>query len=96
MRSAIGLAPAGRVVLARGSLAGPGPLAQALASAGCARALSLDRGIHATGFLDRTGTSTPPRGKYDESVLYAIGTPLAPRAFRFDPTVVVAQALRSK
>ena len=57
---------------------------RALAKAGCARAVVLDRGAHATGFLDRAGTSNPPRARYDESVLYALGSPLRPNGFRFD------------
>src|SRR5207237_4484153 len=55
-RSAVGWAPSGRVVIARGSLSSPGPLADALAHAGCTRALWLDRGGHASAFLDRAGT----------------------------------------
>jgi hypothetical protein len=88
-RAAVGMTQSGRVVLARGSFASAAPLADALRRAGCTRALSLDRGARATGFLDRTGTPNPPRGQYDESVLYAIATPLKPRAFRFDPSTPV-------
>jgi hypothetical protein len=95
-RAAIGVAPSGRVLLARGSFASAEPLALALSKAGCTRALALDRGRHATAFLDRTGTGSPPRGHYEESVLYAIGTPLRPRGFRFEPSPLVAQAVKSK
>jgi hypothetical protein len=91
-RAAIGTTPTGRVVLARGTFASTSPLAEALARAGCTRALALDRGAHATAFFDRAGTESPPRGRYDESVLYAVATPLAPRAFRFDPVTLVAQS----
>jgi hypothetical protein len=91
MRAAIGVAPGGRVVVARGSLSSPGPLGDDLARAGCTRAVALDRGIRGAGFVDRTGTSSPPRGRYDESVLFAIGTPLSPRAFRFDPVIAAAR-----
>jgi hypothetical protein len=86
-RTAIGATPTGRVVLARGAFSSAAPLAEALARAGCTRVLALDRGARATAFLDRAGTENPPRGRYDESVLYAVATPLAPRAFRFDPAV---------
>jgi phosphodiester glycosidase len=82
-RAAIGLAPSGRVVIARGPVASAAPLADALARAGCTRALSLDRGARATGFVSRAGTSDPPRGRYEESVIYAIAVPLRPRGFRF-------------
>ncbi len=82
-RSAIGLAPSGRVLIARGSFASAAPLADALAGAGCSRALSLDRGAHATAFFNRAGTADLPRGRYDESVVYAIAASLRPRGFRF-------------
>jgi hypothetical protein len=96
MRAAIGLAPGGRVFLARGTFTSAQPLAEALAEAGCTRALLLDRGAHASAFLDRAGTDEPPRARYDESVLYAVGVPLAPRGFRFQATTLVAQAPRPK
>jgi len=82
-RAAIGLAASGRVLIARGVVASAAPLADALARAGCTRALSLDRGARATAFVSRAGTSDPPRGRYDESVVYAIAAPLRPRGFRF-------------
>jgi hypothetical protein len=88
-RSAIGLTAGGRVLFARGAFASAAPLAEALARAGCIRALLLDRGAGATAFLDRAGGSSPPRARYDETVLYAIATPLQPRGFRFDAATVV-------
>jgi hypothetical protein len=93
-RSALGQTPSGRWILARGTFASAAPLARALARAGCTRALVLDRGLHAAGFLDRAGTSSPPRGGYDESVLYALGTPLRPSGFRFDASTPVVQTAR--
>jgi hypothetical protein len=90
-RAAIGLTPSGRVLLARGAFTSPGPLADALVRAGCSRALSLDRGAHATAFLDRAGTGRPPLGRYDETVLYAVAASLRPHGFRFDPATLVAQ-----
>ncbi len=92
LRAALGTTPAGRIVLARGASSSGASLAQALARAGCTRALALDRGTKASAFLDRAGTDSPPRGRYDESVLYTVATPLVPRAFRFDPAALVAQA----
>ena len=91
-RSAIGLTASGRVLLARGAFTGVAPLAEALARAGCTRAVSLDRGASATAFLDRAGGSSPPRARYDETVLYAVAAPLRPRGFRFEPATLVAQA----
>jgi hypothetical protein len=99
MRAAIGFGPPGRVIVARGSVSSAAALADALARAGCTRALSLDRGVHASAFLDRAGTNSPPRGRYDESVLYAIAAPLQPRGFRFESSLVaqgVAQSTTPK
>jgi hypothetical protein len=90
LRAALGMTPGGRVVLARGTFSSDAPLAKALARAGCTRALALDRGLRATAFLDRAGTDSPPRARYDESVLYMVATALAPRAFRFDAAPLVA------
>jgi hypothetical protein len=90
-RAALGVTPGGRVILARGVLTGARPLAEALLRAGCTRAVLLDRGTRATAFLDRAGTERLPRGKYEESVLYAVAAPLPPRAFRFEPSTLVAQ-----
>jgi len=95
-RAAIGMTPGGKVLVARGTFGSVAPLADALARAGCNRALALDRGTHATGFLDRAGTSSPPRGRYDETVLYAIASALPPRAFRFEPATLVAQGPRTR
>ena len=90
-RSAIGVTPAGRVVVARGTVDSAAPLAEALTRAGCVRALSLDRGASGTGFLDRTGGISPPRARYEETVLYAIAAPMLPRGFRFDAANLFAQ-----
>jgi hypothetical protein len=46
--------------------------------------------------MDRAGTGASPRARYDESVLYAIGVPMRPRGFRFDPATAVAQAIPSR
>ena len=94
LRAALGTTPTGRLLVARGSFASAAPLADVLARAGCTRAVVLDRGSHATGFLDRVGTAQPPRARYDESVLYAVGSPLHPKGFRFDASspVPVAKA----
>jgi hypothetical protein len=90
-RAGLGTTPGGRVVLARGILPSARPLGEALLRAGCTRAVLLDRGAHATAFLDRAGTENPPRGKYEESVLYAVAAPLPPRGFRFEPSSLIAQ-----
>ena len=95
-RAALGVSPSGRVLVARGSFTSAAPLARALARAGCTRALSLDRGLHATAFVDRAGTVSTPRVRYEESVLYAMAAPLRPRAFRFEATRPVAQGAKPK
>jgi hypothetical protein len=95
-RAAIGLTASGRVLLARGSVGRDATLAEVLMRAGCTRALLLDRGARASAFLDRAGTPAAPRGRYDETVLYAIASALPPRAFRFDPATLVAQAPKSR
>jgi hypothetical protein len=95
-RAVLGITASGRVLVARGAFSSAAPLAEALARAGCTRALSLDRGVHSTAFLDRAGTSSPPRSRYDESVLYAMGSPLRPNGFRFEASNPVAQAAKPK
>jgi hypothetical protein len=89
-RAALGMMPSGRLLVAQGTFASATPLAEALGKAGCTRAVVLDRGTHATAFLDRAGTSDPPRASYEESVLYAVGSPLRPNGFRFDASNPVA------
>jgi hypothetical protein len=91
-RTALGITRNGRVVVARGVLTSEAPLAGALRHAGCTRAVALDRGAHTPGFLDRAGTDTPPRGRYEDTVLYALARPMMPRAFRFEADTTVADA----
>jgi hypothetical protein len=95
-RAVLGVTPSGRVVLARGTVSRDSTLAEALVRAGCTRALALNRGARATAFLDRAGTSSPPRGRYDETVLYAVASPLPGRAFRFDAANLVAQSAKPR
>jgi hypothetical protein len=85
--AALGLTPAGRVYVAR-IIAGGGAeaMADVLKRAGCTRAVLLDRGAGAHGSLFRAGTATPPRSRYEETTLYAMGKPLLPRGFRFEST----------
>jgi hypothetical protein len=92
LRAVLGTMPSGRLLIARGSFSSASPLADALARAGCTRAVVLDRGSPAPAFLDRVGTAQPPRVRYDESVLYAVGSPLHPKGFRFDASAPVPVA----
>jgi hypothetical protein len=81
---ALGLTPSGRVYIARGSAISA--VTSVLKQAGCTRAILLDRGAGEHGAMFRAGTPTPPRSRYEASTLYAMGKPLLPRGFRFDPT----------
>jgi hypothetical protein len=84
-RAALGLTPAGRVYIARAvSGAGVPAMALVLKHAGCTRAVLLDRGTGAHGTVYRAGTTTPPRSRYEETTVYAMGKPLLPRGFRFE------------
>jgi hypothetical protein len=87
----LGTTPEGRTMIARG--ASEASLVDALKRAGCTRAVALDRGSHSAPMLHRAGlvareaganTNSAPLARYDETVLYAIATPMKPRAFRFE------------
>ena len=93
---ALGITADRRVILAHGMATSYAPLTRALRAAGCARAVALDRGAHATATLDRTGTAEPPRARYDGTVLYALAETARPRAFRFDAAKAVADIARGK
>jgi len=95
-RGALGMTPDGRVFVARGTLASDAPLVEVLLHAGCRRAVALDRGGRTPPFLQRVGTSTPPRGRSDETTLYALSAPMKPRAFRFEAATAVAQAGKTR
>jgi hypothetical protein len=95
-RAAIGLTPSGQVIFARGSFANAAPLGDALARAGCSRAVSLDRGTLASALFDRSGTASPPHTRYEQSVLYAIAAPLRPRGFRFEASNLATARAESK
>ena len=60
VHAALGIGPDGRVIVARGEVESPRPLAQALKSAGCANAVLLDRGEDAHAIVRRAGTPSPP------------------------------------
>jgi hypothetical protein len=89
---ALGITPADAVVVARGGRAED--LASALATAGCTRAVLLDRGVAPAPTLHRAGTDSAPRAHYDETALYALGAPLRPRGFRFAATKAAPPARR--
>jgi hypothetical protein len=96
LRYALGTTPAGRVLLAWASAPDGASLAEALRRAGCTLAVALDRGARTAPFLHRAGSDTPPLGRYDDTVLYALAEPLAPRGFRFEPDTSMAEAGKTK
>jgi hypothetical protein len=75
----------GRVLIARARHDSSAPLAAALLRAGCRNVVELDRGSQHPTFVHRAGSSTPPTGRYETSVLYALGRPMLPRAYRWKP-----------
>jgi hypothetical protein len=75
----------GRVLLARARHDSSAPLAAALLRAGCRNVVELDRGSQHPTFVHRAGSSTPPTGRYETSVLYALGRPMVPRTYRWMP-----------
>jgi hypothetical protein len=83
-RGAVCVTASGYTVVATATSNSDEPAALALAKAGCSRAVALDRGAHRPAFLHRAGAGSPPLARYDESVLYAITRPMAPRAFRWN------------
>ncbi len=85
LRGAMCVTPSGRVIVARARHDSSDPLAAALMRVGCRRIVSLDRGSRHPSFVHRTGTSEPPIKGYETSVLYALGHPMRPHAFRWKP-----------
>jgi len=84
--AALGLSPQGRVFVVRaGAAIATSEFATALLRAGCTQAVVLDRGAGSPGAMARAGTATPPRSRNFDTTLYAMGKPLLPRGFRFEP-----------
>jgi hypothetical protein len=83
VHAALGIAPDGHIVVARGEVASARPLAQALKSAGCTNAVLLDRGEEAHAMIRRAGTPTPPIARDRESTLFVLGVSMKPRAGHF-------------
>jgi hypothetical protein len=85
VHAALGIAPDGHVVIARGEVASATPLARALKSAGCTNAVLLDRGEEAHAMIRRAGTQNPPIARDRESTLFVLGVSMKPRAFKLKP-----------
>lgn len=84
-RGALCLAPDGAMIVAVTKHDSSDALATALERAGCRDAVELDRGSHHPAFVHRAGATTPPMASYETSVVYALGRPMLPRAFRWKP-----------
>ncbi len=91
-RSAMCVTPTNRVIIASALHDTSDAIAAALLRVGCLRIVELDRGSHHPAFLDRAGTAAPPLASYETSVLYALGRPMQPRAFRWKPKDAVPSA----
>jgi hypothetical protein len=88
-RAALCITPTERLIVASALHDTSDTLAAALMKIGCTRIVELDRGSHHPAFLNRAGTTTPPVASYETSVLYALGRPMQPRAFRWKPSNAV-------
>jgi hypothetical protein len=86
LRAALCVTPTGRVVVAQARHDSADPLVAALLRLDCERIVELDRGSRHPAFVHRAGTPVPPINGYETSVLYALGRPLQPRAFRWKPS----------
>ena len=87
-RAATCLAPSGHAVIAMATSDSDEATALALLRVGCTRAGALDRGSHRSTFLHRAGAGSAPLARYDESVLYAVSHPMAPRTYRWTTTAL--------
>lgn len=85
LRGGLCITPSGRVLVAMARHDSNDPIASALLKGGCARAVALDRGSRHPSFVHFAGSPTPPLDRYETSVLYALGRPMIPRAFRWRP-----------
>jgi hypothetical protein len=82
-RGALCIAADGALIVAVTKHDSSDALATALERAGCRDVVELDRGSHHPAFVHRAGGATPPMAGYETSVLYALGRPMLPRAFRW-------------
>ncbi len=82
-RGALCIAADGALIVAVTKHDSSDALATALERAGCRDVVELDRGSHHPAFVHRAGGATPPMAGYETSVVYALGRPMLPRAFRW-------------
>jgi hypothetical protein len=84
-RGALCVAPDGALIVALSRHDSSDAVATALQRAGCHDVVELDRGSHHPAFVHRAGGVSPPLASYETTVLYALGRPMLPRAFRWKP-----------
>lgn len=83
LRSALCIDDRQRVLIARVVHDTNTLVARALVELGCSDVVELDRGSHHPAFIHRADTETPPLGRYEGSVLYVLGNPARPGAYRW-------------
>jgi hypothetical protein len=83
IRGALCVTRDGRILIATGRHDSSDPLAATLVDLGCRDVVALDRGSRHPAFVHRTGTPDAPLSSYETSVLYAVGRPMTPYAFRY-------------
>jgi hypothetical protein len=95
--AALGVTAAGRVYVAHAKAgATADDLAAILKRVSCTQAVLLDRGAGSGGQIFRAGTPAPPRSRYDDTTLYAMGKALVPRGFRFEASRPVEPPAKKK
>ncbi len=82
-RGALCVTGRGRTLVALARHDSSDSIAAALIRIGCKRVLELDRGSQHPAFVHRAASATPPLATYETSVLYALGRPMQPHAFRW-------------
>jgi hypothetical protein len=84
-RGAVCVPSRGRVLVATVRHRVDAPLVETLKTLGCRLIAALDRGSHDAAFVHRTKTPLPPLDRYPMSVVYALGAPLKPSAYHWQP-----------
>ena len=84
-RGAVCVLPSGRVVFASSLATSDGPNAMVLARLGCQTAVALDRGSHEEVWIQRAGVAGDTVDRDEQTTLYAVSSPMRPRAFPWTP-----------
>ncbi len=75
----------GRIAFASTTADTDAPNAVALAKLGCRAVVALDRGSHEDSFVERAGGATGKIARGEQTTLYAVASPMKPRAFAWHP-----------